>query len=332
MEFKRHTLNDVANNRFYQLPKFLFEGEFKKALSAEAKLLYALLRDRHELSLQNGWVNKNNEVFLIFKREEMCEMLGCGMEKIRKLIKELSSIGLFEEERQGLNKPNLLYLNYINIEKSVSENDCKTFIDTECRKSTVRNNENRQSGVSKIDSQECRISTPNKTNINNTKINDTDTINLSAPAENFDVIDNDENTCFEDIKNNIEIKDEHIEKDIDYVAFNKQTIKLVKDILSSTECVRIGKQFISVDDVKQRFKQLNREHLRCVYDSIKKSKTTINNIRAYLITALYNAPVTFTSSSMLASNSISQETKESHSYDLDLLFRKSIKTNERMFC
>ena len=326
MEFKRHTLNDVASNRFYQLPKFLFEGEFKKALSAEAKLLYALLRDRHELSLQNGWVNKNNEVFLIFKREEMCEMLGCGMEKIRKLIKELSSIGLFEEERQGLNKPNLLYLNYINIEKSVSENDCKTFIDTECRKSTVRNNENRQSGVSKIDSQECRISTPNKTNIN-----DTDSINLSAPAENFDVIDNDENTCFEDIKNNIEIKDEHIEKDIDYVAFNKQTIKLVKDILSSTECVRIGKQFIPVDDVKERFSLLRQEHIQYVYASIKKSTTEIKNIRAYLITALYNAPVTITGSILTDNHSTAKIIEDNHSYNLEEIFKKSLKTKERKF-
>ena len=58
----------------YQMPKFLFEGEFK-ALSNNARVLYTLLRDRHDLSLQNHWVNENNEVFLIYSREEMADML-----------------------------------------------------------------------------------------------------------------------------------------------------------------------------------------------------------------------------------------------------------------
>jgi hypothetical protein len=40
-------VNDVKNNRFYQMPKFLFEGEFKDKLNNDARVLYSLLRDRH---------------------------------------------------------------------------------------------------------------------------------------------------------------------------------------------------------------------------------------------------------------------------------------------
>ena len=78
MKFKRFNLSEVNAERYYQLPKFLFEGEFKKSLSAEAKLLYALLRDRFNLSCKNGWANEKGEVYLIFPREEMCDMIGCG--------------------------------------------------------------------------------------------------------------------------------------------------------------------------------------------------------------------------------------------------------------
>ncbi len=114
MGFKRHNINDVKHTRFFQMPKFLFEGKYLTGMSAEAKLLYTLLRDRHELSLKNQWYNEKGEVYIIFKRDDMCEMLGCGKDKALKLKKELINLNLLEEERQGCNLPNLLYVNYID--------------------------------------------------------------------------------------------------------------------------------------------------------------------------------------------------------------------------
>lgn len=303
MEFKRHTINDVHNNRFFQLPKFLFEGEFKTALSAEAKLLYALLRDRHELSLQNGWVNDKNEVFLIYKREEMCDMLGCGMAKIRKLINELMECGLLEEERQGLNLPNLIYLNYINVD-NISD---KPFNDAECRKSTVQSVEKRQSRVSKFDSQDCRKSTPNKTNINNTKINDTDiSINQSAtetrafenPAE-IDMIENQTTENERDyyaliIRDNIEL--DYYQNNKDYAEFFNNAYELIIDtVASKAETIRIGKENMPKEVVKGRFLKLNSLHLEYVCDCLKNNTAKVSNIKNYLLTALYNAPITMES-------------------------------------
>jgi hypothetical protein len=96
------------------MPKFLFDGEMKSELSNDAKVLYSLLRNRHELSLANGWVNKNNEVYIIFSRVDMCEMLGKSSKTVGKFMKELAEFKLIEEERQGLNKPNLIFLSYID--------------------------------------------------------------------------------------------------------------------------------------------------------------------------------------------------------------------------
>lgn len=112
----RYTINDVNNNRFYQMPKFLFEGEFKN-LSNDARILYSLLRDRHELSMSNNWINEKGEVYLIFTREDIAELLGCSQPTLRKAIKQLIGTGLMEEERQGANRPNRIYLTVINIKK-----------------------------------------------------------------------------------------------------------------------------------------------------------------------------------------------------------------------
>lgn len=62
METRRHTIEDVKNNRFYQFPKFLMDFP----LSNDARVLYSLLRDRHDLSKKNNWINKNGKYFLFF--------------------------------------------------------------------------------------------------------------------------------------------------------------------------------------------------------------------------------------------------------------------------
>ena len=109
---RRRTKSDVEESQFYQMPKFLFSGEFKE-LTNDARVLYSLLRDRHDLSTKNNWVNEKEEVYLFFTREEMAELLGCSVPKARKSMKELKKYGLVEEERQGLNMPNKIFLNTI---------------------------------------------------------------------------------------------------------------------------------------------------------------------------------------------------------------------------
>ena len=49
---------------------------------------------------------------------------------------------------------------------------------------------------------------------------------------------------------------------------------------------------IPTEAVRARFLQLDSEHIQYVIDALNQTTTKINNIRAYLLTALYNAPVT----------------------------------------
>lgn len=103
---------------FYRIPKLLFSDERFEALSTDAKLLYGMLIDRMELSMKNGWTDKDGRVFIYFTLEDARERLKRGTEKIVKLFAELDSekgIGLIECVRQGLGKPNIIYVkNFMN--------------------------------------------------------------------------------------------------------------------------------------------------------------------------------------------------------------------------
>jgi hypothetical protein len=102
--------NEVDKERFYQVPKSLFKNELYKGLSLESKMVYALLRDRMELSLKNGWLNDNGEIFLLYTRENLAIMLECSEPTARKAMKQLTEYKLIVEKRQGQGKPNLIYV------------------------------------------------------------------------------------------------------------------------------------------------------------------------------------------------------------------------------
>lgn len=106
---KRITAQDIIQADFYQMPKFLFHEQFDN-ISNDAIVLYSLLKDRFQLSVKNNWVNDCGEVYLIFTREEMGKMLRRGETKTLKVFKELCSFGLVQEQLQGKNQPNLIYL------------------------------------------------------------------------------------------------------------------------------------------------------------------------------------------------------------------------------
>ena len=56
--------------------------------------------------------------------------------------------------------------------------------------------------------------------------------------------------------------------------------------------MKTGGEEIPAEQVKGRFLSLDYGHLEYVFDCLRRNTTQIRNIRAYLLTALYNAPVT----------------------------------------
>lgn len=114
----RYKADSVNINRSYSLPKFLFEGEFKD-LSNDARVLYTLLKDKHEYGLNSGWVNEQNEIFLEYGRDEMKDILGVSRPTVVKVVNELKRVGLMEEERAGNRKMNRIYLTATSIDNTM---------------------------------------------------------------------------------------------------------------------------------------------------------------------------------------------------------------------
>ena len=150
-------INEVKNNSFYQLPQWLFDPEYKD-MSLRAKVVYALIFDRRSLSLENNWYDKNGDVYMYFTNQQMMEKLNCSEKTIISSKKELEKYGLIKEVRQGVNRPNRLYINGTV-------------------KITGQELENLQYGTVKITGQELEKLQPIKTNninTNITNINDDD--------------------------------------------------------------------------------------------------------------------------------------------------------------
>ena len=101
--------NEVEKYQYFKLPKWLFKEPYKK-LSNNAKIMYALLYNRLDLSLESKWHDRNGKIFMYFTTAEFCEELGCSEKTVTKIKKELVTSGLLKEERQGLTKPNRLYI------------------------------------------------------------------------------------------------------------------------------------------------------------------------------------------------------------------------------
>lgn len=267
---------------FYRIPKVLFTEERFKAISAEAKVLYGLLLDRMSLSAKNGWQDKENRVYIIFTIEDIMEAMGCADQKAGKLLYELESkCGLIERKRQGLGKPNLIYV--------------KNFVTPS--ESRFLNRENHDSGEVKITDQEPLKSRSNNTENNNTDFSDTDPFPFTSFRE-----DHGRETKRSDA-NQRERYREILSGNISYeillqdYPLDRDILTEILELMVDTVCTTRSAVRISGDDkpaevVKSQFLKLDREHIRFVMDGLKDNTTRIRNMRQYLLATLYNAPLT----------------------------------------
>ena len=186
----RITLEQIqTGERFIKIPMAFVESKYYSKFSTEGKYLYGILYNRFQLSLKNGWVDDKNCVYLIYTVEDLCKILGFGKNKVIKLKKELVKYGLLEEVRQGLNKPNLLYLQNVETKESLLnsdfeevENSSKPSEIAEVSNSNFQNSQNQTSRSFKNKLQEVSNSNSNKTENNKTENNKTDVI-LSEDEE-----------------------------------------------------------------------------------------------------------------------------------------------------
>ena len=291
---------------FYRVPRLLIKDERFKGLSSDAKLLYGLMLDRMSLSMKNGWLDDESRAYIIYTVDAIMEDLGCAKATCIKIMKELDTengIGLIEKKRRGLGKPDIIYVkNFSTItDAKTEEKTDNADKSTEVQKLNLKKSNMHTSRSSEIELQEVQdldsiYTNYNQTNQSYTDISYTNPINQSGneskSEKRIDLMD-DVNAYIELIKDNIEY--EHHMKYDDWK--NKALYEELFEVICEVVCVkrttiRIAGEDYPYELVKSKFLKLNSGHLEYVIGCMHDTNTKITNIKAYMVTALYNAPST----------------------------------------
>ena len=284
---------------FYRVPKTLLTDSRYKGVSIEAKVLYGLLLDRMGLSAKNGWYDEQGRVFIYYTLDEIQEDLNCAHGKAVKLLSELDTgngFGLIERIKQGQGRPTKIYVKRFTTREKPPQPAAPQdvprlpiFGSQDFSKSEVKSSEKRQSRLPIIGSADFRKPDASYIKSNQTDFSYTDPSILpsgSPPSAGWmDRLDQrrevDEAIGYESLCSQFN------REDVDEIA------ELIVDVLCTTRStLRIGGEELPIAQVKDRFYKLDSAHLEYVFDCLRNNTTQIRNIRAYLLTALYNAPTT----------------------------------------
>lgn len=273
---------------FYRIPRQLITGEKYKGLSVEAKLLYGMMLDRMGLSLRNGWLDKTGRVYIYYTVEEIQSDLGCGHVKAGRLLAELDTVkgmGLIERVRQGQGKPTKIYV------KKFSPD-----LPPQGEKSGLP----RQPQNGGLDSTKAEVRSAASCRSGHTESGGADRqkpsgsyIENNYPESNY----TDQSIVPEEAEQLTEAVREQIDYPLLALSYPEDDpdciLELICDVLSSSSPgIKIGGETIPTAKVQTRFRRLQFDHVAYVLDSLRETTTKIINIRAYLLTALYNAPLT----------------------------------------
>lgn len=272
---------DEAQYSFVRVPKLLLQHEAYQRISSEAKLLYSLLLDRVGLSHKNGWRDKQNRIYIIYPIAEVMEEMNCGKNKAVQLLDELEQkAGLIERKRQGLGKPNLIYVkSFFRTVDNFGERHFLKF-------------ENQTSGGLNIKPQEVSESNPTNTDNKKTDMNQTNLSFLPGrESKRNDAYAQYEDYFREELEIPILIQGNPREK---------ETLEGILDLLAETcsskrKTIRIAGDDKPIEIVKNRLMKLNSLHIQYVLDCLKENTTYVRDMKQYLLTTLFNAPVTIDS-------------------------------------
>lgn len=254
---------------FYRIPKVLFTDDRFQRISAEGKVLYGLLLDRVSLSRENGWIDTEGRVYIIFTLTSIRQAMNCAEKSAIKYLQELEAFGLIERIKQGQGKPALIYV--------------KNFIGQQNLQ--VRTSNSYSSGTVKVTGQDQQLLQPNYTNINHTDFNHTNLILSDEERMGYEA---------------------YLLEQLDIPSLKKEyphdsemidgMVEMILDVLcSKRETIRIAGDEKSLNVVKGRFMKLSMDHIRYVLNCLQGNTTKIRSIKQYILAALYNAPTTIDS-------------------------------------
>lgn len=315
-----YKINDIINCEFLKIPKAMFANDDYRKLSSDAKLTYALLYDRLSLSKLNGWINENDEVYLIYTREEIAEDLGITYKKAISAFKELIEAKLITEQRCGRGMPNKIFI----VKVEMTEKQAKKYVKREnlrtadsvcleermseikmCQNSISKETEdnqdmpdgnvkNCQNGISRTAETEVLDmpeSHTNNTYINKTYINHTENSQSVSLSRNFKLYTGDaDEIVFNRQTDDIYNFDEIIER-CELEFFDEVERKILYDALERmyfSDGLKIGNAKLPQNKVRSRMYELDASILRSAMHNLHKNDREISNITAYVMSTIFN--------------------------------------------
>ena len=306
--------SEAEQYSFYRIPKVLLTDHRYKSVSMEAKVLYGLMLDRMGLSVRNGWLDTDGKVYIYFTLEDAMQMMGCGHNKAVKLFADLDSIGLIERKKQGQGRPTRIYVkNFILSPLPDAEPEPKPPGFSEGGQTSSLGKSAFLPTQEALTSEKGKAALPgrggldfpkgdtNKTDKNKTELNDTEpSIHPPTPLPPK------HRPAKKDQRDRMDQMDAYralICENIDYEGllrehpYNQDIVDGYVELMVEVCCtqrktIRVNQEDIPVELARSRFLKLDREHILYVMEAMRRNTAQVANIRAYTLSALYNAPAT----------------------------------------
>ncbi len=252
--------------------------------------------------------------------------------KIMKELDVATGIGLIERKKQGQGKPDRIYVcnfnsikdegdsededdspepesSYIPNGNNIPDNESKSLF-FENHKSKSLNCENQNSGVVKITSQEFRKSKlPIYNQTNRTRLSESDLSNQSDSGNESQLREHEEAAMMIDkidgytqlVKDNIDydaLVEEYNDPDFrrrpsgSISELNELVAVMIDAICSTKATLNVNGQPMPQKVVASQLLKLDYDHISYVLDSLAKNTSEIRNMKSYLLTSLYNSPMT----------------------------------------
>ncbi|WP_171963551.1 replication initiator protein A [Streptococcus salivarius] len=162
-----------TSERFYALPKILFESDRYKQMRIDTKVAYAILKDRLSLSLKNNWIDEAGYIYLVYSNANLMEILNCSKSTLLRIKKQLLEYGLIYEVKQSNSQKGTL-ANRIYLGQLIDDKSTRTLVNNDFSELDTPPGVRFRPGGYQIQTRGVSDSDTNDTDYSDTNISDTD--------------------------------------------------------------------------------------------------------------------------------------------------------------
>lgn len=275
--------NAKNNLNFSQLVK---SSNFSN-MSLGAKATYSLLIDA---MLIHSHTDKHNHIFINYPIKQLMLDLSISKQTAVNYMAELADFGLIKKYNRGLGQAAIIYVMDAGLTEPVLESEAVTDIQGQ---KTV------PAEVKKIDPINDNNYIHTNYNINFNNIN-----NISNPILSQDMIRSDKldfENLIDHFKSQLEVDSFCRDNPKDAELMTGIVELLAETLTSGKSKLTICSRSLPMAVVRDRFLRLTKSHVTYVIECLNNTTTTIHNTKKYILAALFNAPITFSTYSKIKS-------------------------------